>query len=495
MRGLVAFKEAYLASDAAHEDTYGSVEARQLRYQIYWAFYENSAYRRIHNWSTAYRHQYALYKYIRNLYCPAARIGNFYAAHLFGGPLDHDAGDEGAIPIETENEAIRPAIATLWQQSNLAVLKDVIALRGSIEGDVVLRVVDDPNREKVYIERVDPWIVVDLTLDAFGNVKGYVIEEQRADPNSKTRTVTYREVVTREGDLVVFETYKNNSLYGWYGQPATWSIPYTFVPMVLVKHSDIGLAWGVSELHSGLSKIHEVDDMASMLSDQIRKYVDPVWLMKGMPNTTLTVTGATRDETGATNTRPEPGREEMKTIWKVPVDAKAEPLLANLNIKDALQHVDSLLKELERDYPELRVDLHATSGTSGRALRIARQEVSSKVRQRREGYDTGLVKLHQMAITIGGWRGYPGYEGFNLDSYTRGDLNHRIAARPVFEADPLDDIEVSQAFWNAAETAVKTGADLVGYLKAQGWSNEQVSEVAEGWEIRRAAQPRLGGLH
>jgi hypothetical protein len=138
------------------------------------------------------------------------------------------------------------------------------------------------------------------------------------------------------------------------------------------------------------------------------------------------------------------------------------------------------LKELERSYPELRVDLHATSGTSGRALRVARQAISAKVQQRRESYDAGLVKLQKMAVAIGGYRGYKGYEGFGLESYAKGDLDHTIAPRPVFEVDPLDELEISNALWAGAKTAVAAGATLEGYLKSQNWGEEEIQEVLGG---------------
>lgn len=486
--GLSAFREAFLASDTAHEDTFESIEARRIRYALYWAQFDNSVYRRVHTWSTGYKHQYALGKYIRSLYSPANRLGNFYAAHLWGGALDADAGPSGAIPIVSESEGLPPALASLWKMSNFALLKDVIALRGAVEGDIVLRIHDDPEKELVYIERVAPGTVVDITKDALGNVKGYIIEEPRPDPTGKIRTVTYREVVTRSGEDVVYETFLNNRPHGWNGQPATWKLPYGFVPMVHWPHLDVGLDWGWSELHSMRSKVAEVDDLASMIGDQIRKTVNPVWLMRGMsaPSSQLTMTGAQRVETGAADTRPEAGREELKAIWDVPVDAKPEPMIAPLNLGDALQHVDGLLQEIERELPELQADIWSGGGAratmtssapSGRALRVARQRVESKVQQRREAYDSGLVRLQMMAVAIGGWRDYEDYAGFNLESYGKGALDHRIGERPVFKPDPLDDVELSTALWETAKVAVEAGASLEGFLASQGWTEEEIAEM------------------
>jgi hypothetical protein len=66
---------------------------------------------------------------------------------------------------------------------------------------------------------------------------------------------------------------------------------------------------------------------------------------------------------------------------------------------------------------------------------------------RRAGYDSALMRAHQMAVAIGGMRGYVGYQGFSLDSYRAGALEHSIGDRPVFAIDPLDRIEEDTAFW------------------------------------------------
>ena len=124
------------------------------------------------------------------------------------------------------------------------------------------------------------------------------------------------------------------------------------------------------------------------------------------------------------------------------------------------------------------MDIWTASGnSSGRALRIARQRSEDKVGQRRAGYDNALVRAQQMAVAIGGFRGYEGYTGFGLDSYGAGKLAHSIGARPVFGKDPLDDTEIDQAFWTAAKLAHDTGYPLDLYLADKGWSQEKIDAL------------------
>ena len=269
-------------------------------------------------------------------------------------------------------------------------------------------------------------------------------------------------------------------MYAWdEGTGGQWSEPYGFVPLVQIQHNNIGLVWGESEIHAGRSKFQEADDQASKLSDYIRKVVASPMLL----------TGVYEDEDGAalkveyseaSSAAPEPLREEVPFLYGQ-IGADAKPLVVPLDIAQTAAYIKDLLGELERDYPELQMDIWNASGdVSGRALRAARARVIDKVQQRRPVYDDALRRAQQMAVAIGGWRGYAGYETFNLDSYARGLLDHQIGERPVFNPDPEDAATVDKLFWEGAELAVRSGASLEGYLRAKGWDDEQVKTIISG---------------
>jgi hypothetical protein len=495
MAGVTAFREAYFSTDmdANEQASFASFEARKLRYAVLWAYFENTAYRDIHTWARRMRVDYGLYQYVRNIYNPAYRIGDFWAIHTMGGALDRAAGDgssvPSALPIITENELLRPAIAQLWTWSNWQIGKEIMTLWGATLGDVGLQVVDDMARGKVYLKLVHPASIRDVTLDPFGNVKGYQIEDQREHPEKPGTTVTYSELASRgDGDAVVYETYLNGKPYAWNGQASAWEESYGFVPLVLIQHRNVGMGWGWSEFYPALSKIREVDDLASKTSDQVRKTVDGVWLFSGMtaPKTAPSLAGAP-----PTADNPEPGRQELKAIYSTAPGATAQALVAPLDLVGTMAHIQSILSELERDYPELRSDVATASGdASGRALRVARQRAEAKVMQRRTNYDDALVRAQQMAVAIGGLRGYEAFAGFGLDSYGRGELNHQIGDRPVFAVDPSDQAEADKMFWDTAAVAVKAGMPLGSFLRRSGWTEDEIAEY-EGSPER---QSRVAGM-
>ena len=176
----------------------------------------------------------------------------------------------------------------------------------------------------------------------------------------------------------------------------------------------------------------------------------------------------------------EPGREELPVFYSNDPTAKAIPLVAPLDITGTLAHITALLAELERDYPELRFDNLRVSGeVSGATLRVARQPVETKVTQRRAVYDDALVRAHNMAVAIAGLRRLPGFESFDLGSYARGDLEHSIGLRPVFDVDPMDRLDEEKQFWTNANLAVDAGVPLKAYLKREGWDPADLAEIPD----------------
>jgi hypothetical protein len=499
MNGLQAFKEAFMSADTLDATSFSSFEARQMRYQIYWAYYESSAYDNVHKWANLYKAEYGLYTYVRNIYNPAYRLGEFWKSHLMGGALDPEAGDGGkvpsALPIVTENENVRRALAQLWKDSNWQIRKDIFTLYGTIMGDVSLKVIDDTVKGKVYLEVVHPGTLKELTVDAQGNVKQYIIEEQRPDPDNPNRMVVYDEKAERDGENVVYRLYKNNQPYAWGMDSPEWSEPYGFIPMIFVKHNDIGLDWGWSELHPAAAKFREVDDQASKLSDYIRKMVDAPFLFTGVDNPAkkkqggVATSGADNILTPTPGTTPQPGREELKALWG-PLGADAKPLVATLDVASTTAYIKDIIAQIEADFPELSADLHNVQGDiSGRALRINRAPAQTKALQRRPNYDNGLVRAQQMALSIGGLRGYEGYQGFNLGSFDAGDEEHSIGPRPVFDKDPLDDLELEEKLWTVAALAKNAGYDLPLFLERQGWSQEDISKLtnSEAYKLKMEA--------
>lgn len=489
MAGIQAFRESFVSSDTLDETSFTDFESRRLRYQIYWACYENTVYRDIHSWAKMYRATFGLYRYIRNIYNPSYRLGEFWKSHLMGGALDLEAGDgnnvPSCLPVITDNDLLRLAIAQVWRWSNWQTNKDILSLWGAILGDVILKVNDVPAKEKVYLQIVHPGTVSYIEKDLAGNIRGYVIEEKRTDPDNQSKSAIYKEVAGRDGNAVRYQTFKNGSPYPWNGNAAEWTEDYGFIPMVAIQHNSVGLDWGWSELHPEQSKFREVDDLSSKLSDQIRKMVDAPWLFSGVENPSKRgASSPTTSQTQPSTSNLEPGREEIPALYG-PLGADAKPLVANLDIGSTSNYIDGILKHIERDYPELGEGVNNIQGDiSGRALRIHREPIENKVKQRRASYDDGLVRALQMAVSIGALRSYPAFTAFSLDSFDRGDLDFNFGDRPVFAKDKADDLEYEKEFWTVAGLAKTAGLPMEMFLERRGWSQEDIAKFTASAEFK-----------
>ena len=486
-----AFREEFMTTDKPLDplSEFVSWDARRTRYAILWAFYQNNAYRDIHAWSTLYRTKYGLYKYVRHIYNPTKRLADFWKTHLLGGELaiSEEKNAFNTLPIilgDNAKKDLFDSISQLWLDSNWRLKRTLLPLFGVVMGDVGIRIVDDTVRGKVYMQTIHPSTVKDVDLDDLGNVKGYEIVEERQDPDKEDRTVIYRETAEREGDLVVYRTYKDDELYYWGdasdGKPE-WSEDYGFIPMVWLNHNDVGLDYGESELHSKRVTIHALDDLASIIVDHSRKAMQSPKLFAGIKGKAA-ITPVYSD---SYTDRPQPGREEMIALYTSNAQAKALSLLEPLDYMGISKVIADINVELEKDFPELRADHVAEEGggdkASGKALRVARQATTNKADDLlRPRYDTALVTAHKMALSIGGHRNYEGYDGINLDSFGKGELDHSIGSRPVFDSDPADELELEGKFWDNAAKAKGVGVDLPIYLKRHGWSEEDINDVVAG---------------
>jgi len=502
MAGASAFRKTMMATANTSDPLdFDSPDGRAGRYAVLWGLLEGTAYDK-DMWAAmrTYLGQYGLYKFARPIKNPAARLVHFYRDHLWGGPLDPDAGDgsgkPSALPIvlgDGAKDTLRPAIAQVWEWSNWGVKKDQFSMLVSALGDCAIRVRDDVARGQVYLEVMHPALLHDVRLDRRGFVKFADIREVRDDPTDPNRTAVYKETMERgDGDTVFFRTFKDDSPYKWPDAPqgedvgAEWQERYGFIPLVLGHFTEVGGPWGWSVFHESLAKFREVDSQASLLSDQVQNIVQQTWMFTGVSGEDELVLKKPLSSDGK---NPQRAREAFSTIY-APDGATAIPLMFPLDIAAALAHVEKLTEGLEDDFPELGYDRLRLLGTiSGQAMLVARQPAESRVKAVRAGVDKVLVSAQQMAVAIGGYRSYVGFEGYDLGSFGRGELSHEIGDRPVFEVEPAEQAEIDSLFWKAGQEAIKFGTSAQFYLEEAGWDEERIARAVAGEEAegRRAA--------
>lgn len=474
------------------EQTRQLFEGRQGHYRYLWSWYKSAVFDDAAAWAV-YKSRYNLYRHIRPIYNPARRLVDFYAGAIYPGVLSLDAsrlpdGTPLAIPMaEDTPQELKDALGQLWAWSNWTSGKSLLPRYGAGLGDVFAEVVDDPAKGKAWIEVVWPGLIADLSLDPRGNVDGYRMEYEVADGEGGTYTWA-KEVDKGETTFFRDDTVTER-------RPN----PYGFVPAVWINHTDLGGDHGDPAMRN-LPKWDEINGLASATHDQIHKILAAPVLLAGMGAAgvggTQSKQGSTHDLTAADNSR-----ESVNVIRGGP-DAKMQAL--ELPQGDALAHINALLEEIERDHPELGMyhQLRGMSQVTGPGADRMFGDVVTLVNDARANYDRGSVALFQMAIAISGWRAQRGDWGrsltrqqekflpFNLDSFTRGDLDMEIMPRPLVPQTPMERLQEERQRQALTRDAQTPGRDAT---PNQGAPNQGDPNSLPGGVMARLQQAAQGG--
>lgn len=452
---FLGYNQEALAPLSAYQwDAYAS---RLFRYMHYRHYYNNTVYSELESYAVLHKKKanQGLYRFIRPVYNPAARGVDLYPSKVYGGQLDTQDPTRGAIPLLLKSEAQKRAIRQLWQWSNWGIQKSLYVTTGAMLGDVFIKIIDEPSKGRVRLECQIPDIYKEIEFDGVGNVIRYVIEYRKTDVASG-KTYEYKET----GDKELFRTYKDGDLFA-YGDFAEWENIYGFVPVVHVPHKlTVGAKMGTGVIHKVLWKIDEINSAASSVNDQIKKTVNPIIHAKGLQGQ---VEMQLSDDKG--------------TLPLIKTDNTVDliPLTVNLDIAAATNNVEQMLMEIERDMPELSLHRIRESGqATAPGVRAAYSDAIDLINEAAGLYDDGLVRAHQMAMTIGGIRKYQDFESFNIDSYDNGDLDHSIAPRDIID-DSLSQYEKVTFLMQAFGLPNRAEQEMV--LQELGYSETDIKEV------------------
>lgn len=419
---VTTFREQNLIpSPDSHWD---SQSARAMRYLFGEGHYTSTLYSSIHRYAARLRTDYGLYRHIRSIHSPVHQLVEFDVSAIYGGNLDFQTLEKGAVPILMASEPLKNAIRQTWLWSNWRAQKSVYVRHGAMKGDVFLWVADDTERRKVVIEVMSPEKIKDFTPDAVGNVKAAVFEYVRMDENGK-------EYLFRlEVDQEWFRTFRENHLTD------EWPNLYGFVPLVHVQHMDVGMQYGAYCFHGSESLIDEMNDAASVLNDAVRKSVTIVYYGAGVKKPT--------DDLVA----PNESRDGVPIIYG-PEGTTLQPLTPQIDIAAAGGNLERMQRQLEVNHPELGfLRLREGGNLTAPGVRAGGRDILARVDEMQSNYDDGYIRAQKMAVSIGGYRGYDNFQGFDLDSYAAGKLEFYIKERPLVD-DSLGKNERVQAIIGA----------------------------------------------
>jgi hypothetical protein len=420
---------------------YGNYAARAARYALARAYLNNEQYGSLYAYSAVLRTDERLYKFIRSIMNPVLRENNLHVAYTYAGSVNTESLNKGALPLEFDNKAMEPALRQGLKWSNLDQQLGKYVGDAALLGDVAWWVVDDPYRRRTRLELLEPDKIKYVERDEVGNVRAAVIEYEydeqpevaRYQPSRSGMTLRSTKTYTRTMivDKDSFRTYRDGEPYAYYtdsdGNPVSeWENIYGFVPLKLGYYAEGADGWGRNSFFgTPRRQIDELNDQASIINDSVRQVVVPLLAASGIASAEQI--SIIRED-----------KDSMAVLYLHNAEATITPISVPIDIGGAAANRDKLQSELEANMPILALTRvrDFASTLSGKAIEQLFGDATSVVKQTRKNLDPPLAAALQMMVTIGGIQGYDGFDGFNADSYDRGDMELRIAERPVIDDTP-----------------------------------------------------------
>lgn len=411
-------------------------------------------------------------KPIRN---PASRSVEFFVAKIWGGPIDT------ALPIVTENENLVEAIHQIWTWSNWSSQKQVAARWLALYGDLFIKIVISDEQDRIFLQVIDTETVSKFDLDERGVIQYLRLDlEIEGDDGEDVRYVevwdkTSCRIWRRTGNVV-----SDDDGLG----PPDETIPLsdlgiTFIPIVHAKFRDIGRNRGLGCFSHALDKIDEMNRMATRLHQLLFRFNKAVWALSANQ-----VDSMNRPIPAPILSASTDGKVDFDddTIFGLPGNSTLHPMVPPIDYGSSLAIVNAMMQEIEKDLPELRYFALVDRGDlSGVAIRLLMSDAIDRAIEARGNAESALVRVHQMAITVGQTFGlFP-----NVGTYESGDLDHSFRSRDVF---PVSANEKAATF----ASLINAGMPFEESMRQAGYADDEIQRAVEAKSSAdQAAQTKL----
>lgn len=466
-------------------------DERKAVYALWQQYYDNSVYDRTAEGgqrdliNAALGNAYSAD--INGLYNPVSEVVDLYL-HIFGGAF----GDE--IRAESENSALLPALAQVWEWSNLNIEKRRICRMPATFGLCGLRIVarddPDPAKRRVYIKAEHPNTIRDMILDDRGNVETIQLEyDITAGLAEDAETLTIRELLEKDrirtwrvnGSIV--QPFDVGGFVGA-GMPVDRIDFFTradgsdypnalgVTPYVICYHDQGNDEWGRNCFFKARAGIDRLNGLMSHIDIQVHEHVRAVWL--------VAASGAAPVEFDFS------GR---KVIY---VDQRqggtppmVQAMVANLDLQGAIAQSKVQLDAIEDKLPELKATAgRFLSGQSGETVAELRKPAEEKIQAARDLAEDSLVRAQKIAVS---W-------GILLELWDVGTgTGTREAADRAFR-DGLEDHKFNKRPLLTAEAPAAQPAQPRALARVSSTGAEEDAAQMEGTQDERQATDRRAAM-
>lgn len=501
------------AASAVADTEEPSQDERAARYNRLHDYYNGIAYENADRWEPI-KSDFALYRHIRQLWDHTHALVDFYATHVWDGAIARDGrnlpnGIRNAVPFSPDiNPKLAEAYGQLFSWWNFQELKDVICREVSNLGEYLIEIVDDIDRGKVELQMIWPGDVYEVVLDRPGNVVSYTIAyESEDEPDDDDNDWDPKFLYVRKVDKERTRTWELPLSFNLeqLEDPET-PAPLTdednefgFVPARWWRFRKIpGTVRGESVYGSSETQLDEVNSLLSHVIDKTHVNLQAPVVVAGNIATNKfekaisKMTDFARRTQTSSLENPNDGRETLN-IFQGPAGTTVSTI--ELRVSEATLATDRLTKAIEKKFPEVTFyeQLRDMTQITGPAASRMLGDVEHALRSASAGFDNNLVATLQMAVAIaghrrrskeGGWaentKDRQKFDGFNLESFRKGDLDTNILPRPLI---PMTELELLQLIDQKSKTLPFYPDQQKG--EEAGYDSEQVAKWIADYEKKQ----------
>jgi hypothetical protein len=452
-----------------------NVETRRIMYKLWWAYYDNTIYMSGENGG---------YRQLINEYLGSARVGNLSsifnpvdrAVRAYEYVFDGNFGDEIFIDNKVDkktpvNKKIIEPIESIWKWSNINAWKTQMLIRTATLGSCGLRINYRPalktEDKRIFFTIEHPSLVREVETDERGNITQLILEYTKVEgdfysEDNPRQTHHYIEYMSTTEFWMVRDgkwwNYKhNNGQGGEVETKALATVPNTLgiVPYVIITQQNVGSAFGVPCFYGNERKVDHLNALAAHINQQIRRHVTATWLLE------------------AGGPAPEKIPLGDMTIWYVQKElgmtsaASITPLVANLNLGEAISQQSKMQEEISNAMPELKAtDGEFLSHQSGGTVAQLRLPAEQRILSGRNSIESAFIKAQKIALSMGIL-----YNMWDLgtgmgtrksadDAYAQGLEDHRFNKRSALPMSVDDQLTIAKA--DQAKAAAKDGKGVQG---------------------------------
>lgn len=260
---------------------------------------------------------------------------------------------------------------------------------GAKFGCVGLKLIDDRVNKIARIEIVDPTMFM-LVMDNWTRKPKMSIYVSRVDEGE------FAEVI----DEKTYKTFLNGMPYkmnvvnvnGQEEFVAEYENSLGFIPYIQVKHIEDGSEYGECTYQNAIEQLLETNDLATQLTDIIRKHSDPKYKMTGIKKD---------DQNYDENGKIKPIAISKDNVTLLPEGVDLQAMYSDIQIADVNGVIDSIYKAVKSSIAELAFDeLRGQSQISTSTVELQLIEFILKVNRCRPNYDAGIVHMMRMVGQI-----------------------------------------------------------------------------------------------